>query len=759
MEMEKFSDSLPVFTDKIENPALQGSLNSLTILIKESLTIRDWGNGRIGVPIEINVDLPSLGNIDNLDIKPKEQIVLVFHLLNYPYDAPMVLTDRLDFPKNQLAHLYVAVNNRPPAFCYVRGNRDEWYANKRIEDLIARISNWLGDAATGELNEDGEQFEPLRLEGYSGTIIYDYDIMVHPVLTNAPLFTYKNLSITLFERGLDLNKKTYRFVKFLDPHNAIDILKEVDIERSKEKDDSTRRKYHFGYLIWGDEHTVNSQYSVSLPKNWADFKLFCVFFGIDHSHLENCLIANVNLNHFIHFPVIVAIRRTKPLIGYSSNIELINFRFWLKSEDIKDGKIIDNIEINFFSHSQPLTQKLAARISDFQLEKGFRTIVFGCGALGSKIIMHLARSGYPQLSLVDPDSLSPHNLVRHALFSEDEGENKAESLAKKINKMYPLESAPSFGFSNKEIINQKPLIEFHNWIMDFTASPAFFNTLSIADIIVDKNVLSAMISDFGNLGILYREGNGRNPRVDDLQAHLYSLSLHKSEIKDWLQREKLAHSNTNINVRVGIGCNSETTVLADDKISSHASFFTGIIKKEMNNVPDIGKISLCQITDDGSYGISTDTIEVVPVHIYQAINDPNWSVRIQNEVHNKIMKEFSNAKRNETGGVFIGYCNYKTKIIYVVDSISAPRDSKANSVHFMRGIDGLPEEIKTIRDCSGGQIGYIGEWHTHPEGPNELSIQDMRSVRKYKAEFEKLNPPLPVFLTILTPDGLFPFVY
>ncbi|WP_163517948.1 ThiF family adenylyltransferase [Gelidibacter japonicus] len=757
--MERFSDSLPIFSDKIENPALQDSLNSLKILTKKSLSIHDWGNGRIGVPIVISVELPSLGNIDNIDIKAKEQIVLVFNLLNYPYEAPVVYTDRLDFPKDQLAHFYIAANNRPPAFCYVRCNRDEWYANKRIEDLIIRIANWLGDAAAGELNEDGEQFEPLRLEGYSGTIIYDYDTMVRPVLTNTPLLTYKNLSIALFERGLDINQKTYRFVKFLNPDNAIDTLKEVDIENQKKKDDSTRRKYHYGYLLWADEHTVNSQYSVNLPKNWADFKLFCAFFQIDYNHLENCLIANFHLNRFIHFPVIVAIRRTKPLIGYSSNIELINFRFWLKLEHIKDGKIIDDIEINFFSHNQPLTQKLAAKISNFQLENGFRTLVFGCGALGSKIIMHLARSGYPKLSLVDPDSLSPHNLVRHTLFAEHEGENKAESLARAINKMYPLESAPSFGFSDKEIINQKPLIEIHNWIMDFTASPAFFNTLSIGQHIVEKNVLSAMISDFGNLGILYREGNGRNPRIDDLQAHLYNLSLQKSEIKDWLKREKLAHSNTNLNVRVGIGCNSETTVLSDDKIASHASFFSGIIKKEMNNVPDNGKIFLSQISDDGVYSITTNTIKVAPVHIYQAINDNSWSVRIQSEVYEKIMKEFSKAKRNETGGVFVGYCNHKTKIIYVVDSIRAPKDSKANSIHFMRGIDGLPEEIENAIQSSGGQIGYIGEWHTHPKGPNALSDQDMESVGKHKLEFERLNPPLPVFLTIITPNGLFPFVY
>ncbi|ULT39575.1 hypothetical protein KRR40_32250 [Niabella defluvii] len=155
MEMDRFSISLPVFSDDIENPALRDSLKSLELVYGHKLQILDWGNGRIAVPYEISVDLPSLGNFEDIDIREKEHIILVFDLINYPLSAPKVFTDRLDFPKSNLAHLYIAVNNRPSGFCYVRGNADEWYANKRIEDLIIRISNWLRDAATGELTENG----------------------------------------------------------------------------------------------------------------------------------------------------------------------------------------------------------------------------------------------------------------------------------------------------------------------------------------------------------------------------------------------------------------------------------------------------------------------------------------------------------------------------------------------------------------------------------------------------------------------------
>ena len=198
MEMEKFSNSLSVFIDDIENPVLQDSLKSLKKVVGDNIKILDWGNGSIAIPLEINIDLPSLGNFENLDIREIEPIVLVFNLINYPVSAPKVYTDRLDFPKNNLAHLYIAVNNRPPAFCYVRGNADEWYANKRIEDLVIRISNWLRDAAIGELTENGEQYEPLRLEGYSGSIIYDYDTILSVITSAAAIQFGESFAIALF---------------------------------------------------------------------------------------------------------------------------------------------------------------------------------------------------------------------------------------------------------------------------------------------------------------------------------------------------------------------------------------------------------------------------------------------------------------------------------------------------------------------------------------------------------------------------------
>ena len=56
-------------------------------------------------------------------------------------------------------------------------------------------------------------------------------------------------------------------------------------------------------------------------------------------------------------------------------------------------------------------------------------VTVGLGALGSQVVMNLARSGFGTWTLVDHDFLMPHNVVRHALDGNYVGWNKAEAVA------------------------------------------------------------------------------------------------------------------------------------------------------------------------------------------------------------------------------------------------------------------------------------------------------------------------------------------
>lgn len=66
-----------------------------------------------------------------------------------------------------------------------------------------------------------------------------------------------------------------------------------------------------------------------------------------------------------------------------------------------------------------------------------RVMVVGCGAVGSRVIEHLAMSGVGHLDLVDPEPLGEENVHRHVLGVDDIGHGKAERLAQLLLKRFP----------------------------------------------------------------------------------------------------------------------------------------------------------------------------------------------------------------------------------------------------------------------------------------------------------------------------------
>jgi proteasome lid subunit RPN8/RPN11 len=54
-------------------------------------------------------------------------------------------------------------------------------------------------------------------------------------------------------------------------------------------------------------------------------------------------------------------------------------------------------------------------------------------------------------------------------------------------------------------------------------------------------------------------------------------------------------------------------------------------------------------------------------------------------------------------------------------------------------------------------LGYIGEWHTHPGGEPQPSLQDLSTVEKIKPNLDKV--PLPALLLIVTEQRIYPYIY
>lgn len=66
-----------------------------------------------------------------------------------------------------------------------------------------------------------------------------------------------------------------------------------------------------------------------------------------------------------------------------------------------------------------------------------RVAIIGCGALGSGVARHLAKSGVGHLVLIDPEMLGWENIRRHQLGARHIGFNKAKGLAMAITQENP----------------------------------------------------------------------------------------------------------------------------------------------------------------------------------------------------------------------------------------------------------------------------------------------------------------------------------
>jgi hypothetical protein len=99
-----------------------------------------------------------------------------------------------------------------------------------------------------------------------------------------------------------------------------------------------------------------------------------------------------------------------------------------------------------FTRKTPVSRIEVRRLdSDYLLPRGggskdllSRTVALvGCGAIGSNVAKNLASLGIGTIRLIDPDTLMPENIHRHALGASFIDKNKAEGMRLFLNRHYP----------------------------------------------------------------------------------------------------------------------------------------------------------------------------------------------------------------------------------------------------------------------------------------------------------------------------------
>jgi integrative and conjugative element protein (TIGR02256 family) len=759
--------------DSCSKPAQACIVGVKKLAIKDSVRVFSAFKDFVGISFKVEVTIPTRGTVNGINIQEEEPIFILIEPNIYPYKAPIAFSDRMDFPSEKLPHLNPVPNGFPANFCLHRGDIDEWFCEHNIEDYVYRIISWLRDAARNRLiklkNQD--EFEITRINKSFGYNVYNPNDIVSLIEyddeVENPNYAFLWYEIINNDPLIDKDKAHFsvKYILRINKDNQEKIVKLSKDINKLEESKSSLNKRNIGILLYAPKDYITEKYYSVLPSNYKEFEEWCIDLKFN---IREALSYYLKTNYQCvgGIPISIVIRRPKNLIGTNSNLEILNFVIGAGGELWpKENKISEASKVYILENRKPVDIELAKELSGLKTKLfNKKTIFIGCGAVGSKLIMHLAKSGLSNYEIVDEDKLSPHNLIRHALFANSTGKYKAEATKEEIENIFYSDKA-NLLIRSENIKGEKYLESLTSTkakkistIIDTTASNSFQLYISDYNFNSKTKCIRCEIAFDGRLGILKIEGNKRTPRLDDLNIYLIDLAIDNTFISSWLRDFDSKRKNGNFEfeeINVGVSCNSNTLKLSDDIISLHTSSFSLGIKNAKSSTKGIVQISM--LSEGASNPMSTESIIVGKVLELKFRNDSNWRVRIQEDLSSALFKELEDNKPNETGGLLIGKVDAQRKIIYITRFTKASSDSVKKPYYFIRGTKDVPEEIDSIRQNTGGLIDYVGEWHTHPAGGNKPSTTDYTAVRELRNILDKI--PYPTFIAIVSPSKINPYIF
>lgn len=328
----------------------------------------------------------------------------------------------------------------------------------------------------------------------------------------------------------------------------------------------------------------------------------------------------------------------------------------------------------------------------------------GVGALGSQVALSLARQGIGTWVYFDKDLLMPHNVTRHALLGLSIGHSKANHLA--VCSQSVLEGPSSFTGYREDIfeitadVDAGCRLSEADFVFDFTTSRAALRYL--ADYPSDAVRIAGYITASRRHLVLMCEGAGRAIRIDDLD-----LTFSTACATDPNLASVLVGGNAST-VRYAGGCGDASVVLAGDVVTTLAGIATAKSKSLLaDSEPGIWLWELDPMGPEvRMVPVPSGTVDAFPIG--------GWEVRVCASVVEQMYAWRAERLGVETGGVLLGAFDVGRRVVYVTGVLPSPPDSVEWPTCYIRGVKGLFTAVKATEDRSGGEVGYIGEWHSHP---------------------------------------------
>ena len=383
-----------------------------------------------------------------------------------------------------------------------------------------------------------------------------------------------------------------------------------------------------------------------------------------------------------------------------------------------DEGLLRAVSIDILNPSFDLSRTRAAAANGERAE-ALKITAVGAGALGSQVVTTLARGGFGAWTLIDNDILMPHNCARHELNSLFVGFPKAEVLAAHCNRILGSTKVADHLIANvvrpetaaaavAQALNEAAVVA------DFSASVAVARELAVKGGTARR--LSAFLSPSGNDLVLLVEDKARSLRLDHLEMQYYRSVLRNAALANHM-RPPLDR------VRYAQSCRDVSSAVPADLVSMHAAIAARGTRRCLGS--DDASISVWTASDDRE----VTQIAVAPEPVSE-VTIGGWRVCWDCEVERIVDAARGERLPSETGGVLVGAVDPQRHIIYVVDALLSPPDSIEWPHSYIRGSEGLEEQVAAMSTRTAGMLQYVGEWHSHPDGCSvQASGTDQQALR------------------------------
>ncbi|NRP75159.1 hypothetical protein ILFOPFJJ_06082 [Ensifer psoraleae] len=385
-----------------------------------------------------------------------------------------------------------------------------------------------------------------------------------------------------------------------------------------------------------------------------------------------------------------------------------------------------------------------------------RCVLVGAGSLGSQLAVNLAREGRFDWTIIDHDSLLPHNLSRHALYPVDVGRPKVFGLAHRVGALL----GEPVRFFQANILHPR---EDLGADIDAAMAGAEIIIDASASVAVSRHLadlprpgarrLSVFFNPAGTAVVLLAEGADPGITLRDLEAQYHRLVQADSQLAAHLQAEA--------GVRYSGSCRAATNRIP----AARAALLSAIASQAITDALSAPQAAVRVWTLANNHTVSLSEQAGSPVRRI-ALGD--WTVTYDQELARQIAALRAAGLPHETGGVLLGITDTSRRSIHLVLALPAPQDSTGSVTAFERGVSGLATTVAAAAERSLHQVRYVGEWHSHPRGSSTRpSATDIRQLCWLTEELESEGVPalmaiagddgqLSVLLAgrgILTPDG------